>query len=62
MLPTLHAAMKDDATPEPMKLGKRVTKWIGSMVGKAVSGGWKFALVAAPQLLKDAVWHYYGWK
>ena len=59
---SLSEAIKADGDVKPEALGSRVTNWIGAMVGKAVSGTWNVALSAAPELLKEAIWRYYGWK
>jgi hypothetical protein len=61
-LKDLQAAVEKDGQPSEKQFGKRVTAWIGRMLGKAVAGTWKVALGVAPELLKEALSHYYGWK
>jgi hypothetical protein len=58
----LEAAIAEDGKPEKEKIGKGVTAWIGRMVSKAVSGTWKMALGVAPEILKESIFRYYGWK
>lgn len=61
-LTELQTAIEEDG-PRPNKsLGSRVQAWIGDMLSKAVGGTWKVALTAAPGLLKEAIFRYYGWK
>lgn len=58
----LDAAIAEDGKPEKEKIGTRVTAWIGKMLGNAVSGSWKTAIGLAPEILKEAIFRYYGWK
>jgi hypothetical protein len=58
----LQTAVKKDG-PRPQKqLGERVTAWVGRILTKAVTGTWKISVAIAPELLKQALHHYYGWK
>lgn len=58
----LRDAIQQDGEQEPGTLGERVRAWIGSMISKALSGSWKIALGTAPEILKEAILRYYGWK
>ena len=59
----LREAITIDADSEEVasgKIGKKVTKWIGTMVAKAVDTTWKVNVGAASGLLASAVSKYYG--
>lgn len=56
----LHVAVVAEPKPEAGKLGTRVSKWIGKMVGKAADGSWQVGLGAAGNLLAQALTAYYG--
>lgn len=56
----LHTAVVAEPKPEAGKLGPRVSKWIGKMVGKAADGSWQVGLGAAGNLLAQAITAYYG--
>lgn len=58
----LREAIQEDGEPPPGTVGQRIQAWIGHMVGKAVSGAWNIGLGTAPELLKEALFRYYGWK
>lgn len=58
---TLKEAIEHDPTPtEPNKLGEKVSSWIGSMVGKAASGGWDISVATAGTLLAESISKFYG--
>jgi hypothetical protein len=61
-LQDLQTAVKKDGPRPKEQLGERVTAWMGRMLTKAVAGTWKIALAIAPEVLKQALHHYYGWK
>lgn len=57
----LKEAIEHDPTPtEPNKLGEKVSSWIGSMVGKAASGGWDISVATAGTLLAESIAKFYG--
>ncbi|MDR6675628.1 hypothetical protein [Xanthomonas sp. 1678] len=59
----LQVAIKEDATggdASEKSLGPKVRAWIGSMVAKAGSAGWKVSISAAGGLLAKAIGAYYG--
>lgn len=58
---TLKEAIEHDTIPtEPNKFGDKVSSWIGSMVGKAASGGWDISVATAGTLLADSLAKFYG--
>lgn len=59
-LELLEAALKDEPKIEDKKFGPKVTKWIGDMMAKAVSGVWGVGLGAGGALLEKALLGYYG--
>jgi hypothetical protein len=61
-LEELREALGEDGKRTKGIFGDRVKSWIGKMVTKAVDGTWKVALSAAPELLKEGLSRYYGWK
>lgn len=61
-LSELDTALDEDGEPEKRTMGKRMQNWTGKMLGNAVSGSWKTALTTAPEILKEAIFRYYGWK
>ncbi|TCL74450.1 hypothetical protein [Rhizobium sp. BK251] len=56
----LEAALKEEHKIENKKFGPKVTKWVGDMMGKAVSGAWGVGLGAGGALLEKALLGYYG--
>jgi hypothetical protein len=57
----LQEALEAEPTPEPSgSFGKRVSGWIGKMVGKAASGAWEVGMTAASDLLSSGIRSYYG--
>lgn len=57
----LKDAIEVDPIPtEPNKLGEKVSTWIGSMVGKAASGGWDISVATAGTLLAESISKFYG--
>lgn len=57
----LKDAIDLDPTPtEQNKLGSHVSNWIGSMVGKAASGGWDIGVATAGILLAESIAKFYG--
>ena len=57
----LKRKIEQDTQPQSKDmLGPKVSSWIGKMVGKAASGGWKIAMGTAGSLLAQAIWLYYG--
>lgn len=59
----LQVAIKEDATgggASEQSLGPKVRAWIGSMVAKAGTAGWKVSISAAGGLLAKALGAYYG--
>lgn len=57
----LKDAIEIDPIPtEPNKLGEKVSGWIGSMVGKAASGGWDISVTTAGTLLAESIAKFYG--
>ena len=61
-LQELETAVKKDGPRPQEQLGERVTAWMGRVLAKAVAGTWKIALAIAPELLKQGLSHFYGWK
>ncbi len=61
-LKDLKAAVEKDGRRPDRRFGEGVTSWMGKMSSKAVGGSWKVALALAPELLKAALYNYYGWK
>ena len=57
----LEDALSKDGRCPQNQLGEEVKSWLGKMTVKAMDGTWKVALNAAPQLLKEALFKYYGW-
>ena len=57
----LQAALTQDGERPPQKLGGAVKSWLGKMATKAVDGTWNIATSAALDLLKTALFAYYGW-
>jgi AbiTii len=67
-----HGATNDDASAlkkaidkdPPLlvagKFGAEVSQWMGKMLQKAASGAWEISLVAAGNLLSEAINRYYG--
>ncbi|HHR6051918.1 TPA: abortive phage resistance protein [Providencia alcalifaciens] len=52
-----------DVSSKPVSkdnFGEKIGGWIGTIIGKAYSGGLKIAATAAPVLLTNALCHYYG--
>lgn len=60
-LQDLRTAVEKDGPPQKKQLGERVTAWMGRVLTKAITGSWKIVLATAPELLKQALFHYYGW-
>jgi hypothetical protein len=57
-----EAVSKDPQPSNPSSFGKRVSAWMGKMVAKAASGGWKVATAVASEVLAKALSSYYGLK
>ena len=57
----LQAALTQDGERPPQKLGGAVKSWLGKMAAKAVDGTWNVATNTALDLLKTALFAYYGW-
>lgn len=56
----LESILQEETAPKDSgTLGDRTAKWIGKMVGEAVSGVWKINVSAAAHLLKQAILSYY---
>jgi hypothetical protein len=57
----LQVALKSDPTPANAEsFGPATSSWIGKMLGKSASGGWKFSLSVAGSVLAKAIATYYG--
>ena len=57
----LETALAKDGHRPQEQLGEAVESWIGKMIAQAMDGTWKIALATAPQILKKAIFSYYGW-
>lgn len=60
-LAELRAALAQDGERPRQKLGDAVKSWLGKMAAKAVDGTWNVATSTALDLLKTALFAYYGW-
>jgi hypothetical protein len=59
-LAELEEAVKQDAkTQEKGRIGSKVGSWIGKMLTRAGSGGWKMATTVGGNLLTKAIAAYY---
>jgi hypothetical protein len=54
------ALEKDDIPKDKTSLGKNVSGWLGKMISKAASGGWKISTSVAAEVLSKAICNYYG--
>ena len=57
----LRAALTQDGERPRRDLGDAVKSWLGKMAAKAVDGTWNIATSTALDLLKTALFAYYGW-
>ena len=60
-LAELQAALKQDGNRPKRIFGEAVKSWLGKMAAKAADGTWNVAPSAALDLLKTALFAYYGW-
>ena len=60
-LEDLKNALAQDGERPRGELGAAVKSWLGKMTVKAIDGTWRVALDAAASLLKESLFHYYGW-
>ncbi len=59
----LSDAIERDGTPtQKNSLGENISSWIGEMVSKTLTGAWKVSVSAAPTLLANALWAFFGLK
>lgn len=58
----LEQAVDADGPRHDNGIGRHVTAWIGRALAKAVSGAWQISLTTAPEVLREAIFRYYGWK
>jgi len=57
----LEGAIAEDPAPKAKQpFGRRVSTWVGKMVGKSASGAWKVGTSAAADILTAALKAYYG--
>lgn len=57
----LEDALASETTAAENQLGPQVNSWLGRMLVKSMSGAWKVAVQAAPDLLVGALGKFYGW-
>ena len=57
----LQAALTQDGERPRQELGDAVKSWLGRMAARAVEGSWSVATSTALDLLKTALFAYYGW-
>lgn len=58
----LEVAIVKDGAPSQKTIGAHVQQWMGTVLAKAVGGSWEIALATAPEILKKAIFRYYGWE
>ena len=56
------AIAKDGDRKEQKKFGEHVTAWIGKAMARAMTETRKVATSAAPRIIQEALFQYYGWK
>ena len=60
-LDELQAALAQDGERPRRELGDAVKSWLGKMAARAVDGTWSVATSTALDLLKSALFAFYGW-
>ena len=60
-LAALLAALAQDGERPRHELGDAVKSWLGKTAAKAIDGTWNVATTTALDLLKTALFAYYGW-
>lgn len=61
-LKELESAIKEEGKPPEGQLGNRVKAWMSKMMTKAFDGSWKVTTSVAAEVIKKAIFAYYGWQ
>lgn len=61
-LKELESAIKEDGKRPKGHFGDRVKAWMSKMMTKAIEGTWNVGTGVATEVLKKAIFTYYGWQ